>query len=141
MDATPGLPERPNGNGRERFEGTVGGQKVSFVVRDLLSILLLVGIFVLGFIVWQQLSLGLRLLHGQHRQIEEMLDEQNELLREHAHVMAQFFYALDYNQGRPADQRIPLRLERESLPLPQKLTPRQREEKVLKEMQEKTPGQ
>lgn len=126
-----------NGNGKEQFAGTIGGQTFSVSVRDLLSLLLLIGVFVLGFIVWQQMSLGLRLLHGQHRQIEEMLDDQNDLLRQQTEEMANFFYALDFNQGKPPEQRIPLRLyQQRDKPPTTGLTPQQREDKIRQDIEE-----
>jgi hypothetical protein len=129
-------PGKPNGNGREQFEGTLGGQKISFAVRDLLSILLLVGTFALGYVIWTQLSYGLRLLHGQHREIERMLDQQNELVHAQTKEMIHFFFALDYNAGRPPQERIPLRLYVEQKERQESVTPEQREERVRQQIQQ-----
>ena len=105
MAAPPG-----NGNGRERFEGTIAGNTFSLNVRDLISVLLLVGIFVLGWLVWDAQKAAMRLLYTSQQQIFTHLEAQDTHLREQTLQMVRLFYALDYNQSRPPEQRVPLHL-------------------------------
>ena len=63
-----------------------------------------------------------------------MLDKQNDLLHAQTKEMIHFFFALDYNQGRPPEQRIPLRLYVEDQARIPGLTPQQREDKVRQDL-------
>ena len=102
------MPEQDDGH--EQLQGTIAGNTFSLNVRDLISVLLLVGIFVLGYLVWDAQKAALRLLYTGQQQIFQHLVAQDDHLREQTLQMVRLFYALDYNQNKPPEQRVPLHL-------------------------------
>ena len=97
-------------NGRERLSGTIAGHTFTLNVRDLISVLLLVGIFVLGYLVWEGQRAAMQLLYEGQKQIDGHLEAQDQHLREQTHIFVRLLYALDFNQGKTPEQRVPLHL-------------------------------
>jgi hypothetical protein len=100
----PDTSARSNGNGREQFEGTIGGQQVRFVTRDLLPILLLLAVIVGGYLVHQQLAFAVRALGVQHVAIEDRLMEN---YKEFFRLLS----VLDYNCHTDEAQHLPMVLD------------------------------
>ena len=103
------MPEQDDGS-HEQFHGTIAGQQFSLNVRDLISVLLLLGIFVLGWLVWDAQKAAMRLLYTGQQAIFAHLEAQDTHLREQTLQMVRLFYALDYNQNQPPEKRVPLHL-------------------------------
>ena len=103
------MPEQDEGS-HEQFQGTIAGQQFSLNVRDLISVMLLAGIFVLGWLVWDAQKAAMRLLYTGQQQIFQHLVAQDDHLREQTVTIVRLVYALDYNQNQPPEKRIPLHL-------------------------------
>lgn len=100
----------PPGNGREQFSGTIAGHTFALNTRDLISVLLLVGLFIMGYFVWQGQKSAMRLIWDSQQLMMTRLEQQDAHLREQTAQIVRFFYALDYNQGVPPEKRVPLHL-------------------------------
>ena len=96
--------------GHEQFQGTIAGNTFSLNVRDLISVLLLVGIFVLGWLVWDAQKMAMRLLYTGQQTMMTRMEQQDEHLREQTQQIIRFFYGLEYNISVPPDKRVPLHL-------------------------------
>jgi hypothetical protein len=107
--ATPPPPTPHGGNG-ERLSGTIAGHTFALNTRDLISVLLLVGIFILGWTVWQGQRAAMRLLYDGQLVITKRLEEQDDHLREQTQQIIRFFYALEFNMSVPPEKRVPLHL-------------------------------
>ena len=97
-------------DGQEHLSGTIAGNTFSVNVRDLISVLLLVGIFGLGWLVWDAQKAAMRLLYQGQQAIFAHLEAQDKHVREQTLTIVRLVYALDYNQQQPPDKRVPLHL-------------------------------
>ena len=109
MPDTP--PGTSNGNGREQLSGTIAGHTFALNTRDLISVLLLGGIFVMGYLVWDAQKAAMRLLYTGQQQMVQHLEAQDTHLREQTVTIVRLVYALDYNHHQPPEKRIPLPLD------------------------------
>ena len=107
----------------ETLAGSFGGQSFVLAARDLLSILLLLGTFGMAYVVWNQLSFGLRLLHEQHQDMTDACEKHTELVQEQTRQIEHWFLGLDANLAKPLEKRVPMRRTLSKPPAPERRIP------------------
>jgi hypothetical protein len=88
---SPGPPEQ------ERVEGSVAGQRFSIQTTNLVQVLLIVVLGVAGYFQWMTMSRLTEELHADHAHLQEQMRAVGSALR-----------IVDWNQGRPPAERVPI---------------------------------
>jgi len=98
-------------NNHIEASATVAGQKLGFVSKDVVTILLLVIVAGLAVLLWAQSDKRSEIFQNQHMLVFELMKEQNKQRRADMQQIFQWAETLQYNCARSPDGQIPLSID------------------------------
>lgn len=92
---------------RAGFEGSIAGQKVSLITKDVIPVLLLLAGLVGGYLIWVQVDKRFDLFQAHHGKTFELLLQQQQMTRDETAQTNKTLAIVNWNCTHSEDQQIP----------------------------------
>jgi hypothetical protein len=92
------------------LKGSIAGQSISIVTKDVLPVLLLLAGLVGGYLVWRQVDYRFETFQAHHLRMFELFIQDQQQRRDQTETLIKQLTILNYNIGRAPEEQIPLGL-------------------------------
>lgn len=102
----------------ERLEAKFGDKSLGITTKDLIPVLLIAMMGMGGYLIYQNIRWALQAIFNRQQLMLDRMDTQDDKLAFQTREFARLLAILDYNQGRPQEEHLPMEIDALWLPKP-----------------------